>query len=300
MNKSAAYIAAVIAATLMGCLGFFVRESECSAQGCAFARFFIGLLMVSAVWGGRMAMHKERPSFSLCAFISGVSISLCILFYFLALDHIGLGITVLLIYIGPVLAALGESLVERRMPPVGDIVLILIAACGVSLVSVFAPATGQPSESTNLGFLFALGSGVGLASYIVCNRYIPARITLVSRTFWQFASATMVLFFPLILLPEPYARLDIGWPFLLCIGVMGFAVLILVAYATRKLTAIEYGTISYLEPALAVALGFFLYHEEISAGQWIGFALVILASVSKSFLPAHNYRRHEPHHSHSR
>lgn len=288
MNKGAGYLAAAISACLMGTLGGFVRASECSAEGCSFARFFIGLLMVAALWSYRIATGREKPEVSAFSLVSGVCIALCILFYFLAINYMGIGITVLLIYAGPVLAALGEACVERRLPPRRDVLLILIAAVGVGMVSAFAPSVPQPGERPHLGFAFALAAGCCYAAYIVCNRLIGRDITLVARTFWQFVAATVVLLFPLMLSPHPYAHLDVGWPFLLCIGATGFAVLVLVAFAMRRLTAIEFGTISYLEPAIAVALGFFLYGEQIEPGQWVGFSLVILASSAKSVIPSKN------------
>lgn len=242
--------------------------------------------MISVLLCVRLLNGKEKPVVSGFAFISGACISLCILFYFWAINYMGLGITVLLIYAGPVLAAMVEALVERRLPPRQDVLLLLMAAVGVGLVSLFAQPDTQPGANPHLGFTFAMSAGACYAAYIVFNRLTPGHISLVIRTFWQFVAATLVLLIPLMTAPHPYAHLDTGWLFLLCIGAMGFAVLMLVAFSVRRLTAIEFGTISYLEPALAVALGFFLYDEHIAAGQWFGFSLVIAASALKSFLPS--------------
>ncbi len=289
MNKTncSALIAAIVAAVLMGVLGFFVRETQCSAQGCSFARFIIGLLLITPMaWSSRTAEGK-RFAWSLPAALSGAGISLCILFYFLAITQISVGIAALLLYTGPVFAAAGEALLRRSLPPRRDMGLMLASAAGIILVTICAgePAAEQPSSA--MGYVYGLLSGVCYAAYILLNRQIPGSISLSLRTFWQFAAGSLVLLVPLLLTDAPYAGLSSGWPYLLCIGVLqGFAVLLLVAYAVRHLTAIEFGTISYLEPAVAVALGWLVYGESITPGQWCGFALVLGASALQSLLPS--------------
>ncbi len=285
-NNYSALIAAIVAAVLMGVLGFFVRETHCSAQGCSFARFLIGMVLIVPLVFCRRAEGGARLPFSLPAVVSGAGISLCILFYFLAITQISVGIAALLLYTGPVFAAVGESLLRRSLPPRRDIMLMLASAAGIVLVTVCArtPAADQVQEP--MGYAYGLLSGVCYAAYILLNRQIPGHISLAVRTFWQFAAGSLVLLVPLLCTAEPYAGLSTGWPYLLCIGVLqGFAVLLLVAYAVRRLTAIEFGTISYLEPAVAVALGWLVYGESITPGQWCGFALVLGASALQSFLP---------------
>lgn len=289
MNKTncSALIAAVIAAVLMGVLGFFVRETHCSAQGCSFARFIIGLVLIIPLVCCHKAPGAGRLPFSLPAVLSGAGISLCILFYFLAITQISVGIAALLLYTGPVFAAVGESLLRRSLPPRRDVLLMLASAAGIVLVTVCAgiPAAEQVQEP--MGYAYGLLSGVCYAAYILLNRQIPGLISLSVRTFWQFAAGSLVLLVPLLLTDTPYAGVSTGWPYLLCIGVLqGFAVLLLVAYAVRRLTAIEFGTISYLEPAVAVALGWVVYGESITPGQWCGFALVLGASALQSLLPS--------------
>lgn len=289
MNKTncSALIAAVIAAVLMGVLGFFVRETHCSAQGCSFARFIIGLVLIIPLVCCHKAPGAGRLPFSLPAVLSGAGISLCILFYFLAITQISVGIAALLLYTGPVFAAVGESLLRRSLPPRRDVLLMLASAAGIVLVTICAGAPAADQVQEPMGYAYGLLSGVCYAAYILLNRQIPGHISLAVRTFWQFAAGSLVLLVPLMLTDTPYAGVGTGWPYLLCIGVLqGFAVLLLVAYAVRRLTAIEFGTISYLEPAVAVALGWVVYGESITPGQWCGFALVLGASALQSLLPS--------------
>lgn len=286
MNRQGAFLAAAVAAFLMGALGFFVRESACSAQGCAFVRFLVGLVLVGGLLVAQVWRGRGCAAFSWQAALSGVGISLCILFYFLAIQGISVGIAALLLYTGPVFAVVGEAMLARRMPPRRDCGLIVLAVAGIVAVTVFAGGDAAGGSGAQ-GWVYGVLSGVCYAAYILLNRNIPAGVGLVQRTFWQFVAGCVVLALPLAGTAAPFAGLEQGWPYLLCIGVcQGFLVMLLIAYAVKHLTAIQYGTISYLEPAVAVLLGWFIYAEQLTAGQWCGFVLVIAASAAQSLLPS--------------
>lgn len=95
----------------------------------------------------------------------------------------------------------------------------------------------------------------------------------------------MVLLIPLSFTAGALNNLSSGWPWLLGIGLcQGVGVLVLVAFAMRKLSSLEFGIVSCLEPLEAALIGFFVYSEVIMAGQWCGFALVLSAILAKSVL----------------
>lgn len=287
MNRlnSSAFLAAVLAAFLMGSLGFFVRESACSAQACSFVRFAVGLVLVTCLLGWQRLRGQGSFSFSWQSAVSGAGISLCILFYFLAIQSISVGIAALLLYTGPVFAVLGEAVLNRSLPPKRDAVLIAMSVAGIVAVSVFADG-GTGSGDNAVGLVYGLLSGVCYAAYILLTRHIPRQVTLVQRTFWQFVAGCVLLAVPLVGTDNALAGVAQGWPYLLCIGLFqGFLVMLLIAYAVRHLTAVQFGTISYLEPAVAVLLGWLIYAELLTVGQWCGFALIIAASAAQSLLP---------------
>ena len=137
-HDSSAFLSAVLAAVLMGSLGFFVRESACSAQACSFVRFAVGLVLVTGLLGWLRSRGRGSFAFSWQSAVSGAGISLCILFYFLAIQSISVGIAALLLYTGPVFAVLGEAVLNRSLPPRRDGLLIFLSVAGIVAVSVFA------------------------------------------------------------------------------------------------------------------------------------------------------------------
>ena len=288
-SNGKAYISATVAAILMGVLGVFVKESNCSAQTCAFLRFAIGLLLVLPLY----LLRPGSKAFSWQSVVSGIGISLCILFYFYAICGLSVGVAALLLYTGPVFAAAGEAVICRRMPGARDFLLMLASLAGIALVC--GPGVGAGGQA--LDVVFGILSGVCYAAYILFNRLIPRGVSMLRRTFWQFAAGVAVLAGPFLMQESPLEHVDTGWPHLLCIGVLqGFLVLVLVAYAVKHLPAIRYGTIAYLEPVLAVALGWLVYQDTMSPLQWLGVVLVLAASAAQSLLPQETKTPSSPQH----
>lgn len=277
-----AMLAAMLAAILMGALCIFVRESKCSAQVCSFSRFSVGFLLIGGAAVCQWLRGRIRLGFSPAAFASGISIGLCILFYFLAIRYTSAGIAALLPATGPLLAAVWEAALERRLPPRRDVGMILTAGVGIVLVSYFSPQAA-PGHNDSLGICYGMLCGLCYSFYLVLNRCMSAQVQMMQRLFWQSAAGTLVLLVPLLTQPTPLSAVLQGWPWLLGIGLLqGVGVLALVAYAMRHLSSLEFGIISCLEPTEATLLGWAVYAEVIMPGQWPGFALVMATILVKS------------------
>ena len=286
MNKGylSAFLAATLAAMLMGSLCIFVRESGCSALACSLSRFAIGLVSIGLFGVVMLVRGKGSLRFSGKSFISGIGISLCILCYFLAIKETSAGVAALLPATGPLFAAVWEALLEHHLPPKRDALLILTAGLGIVLVSLLSGSTAS-GQNDALGIIYGLLSGLFYSLYIVLNRFMGQEITLLQRTFWQSAAGTLVLLLPLGFTTGTFEGVAAGWPWLLGIGLcQGVGVLVLVAYAMRKLSSLEFGIVSCLEPTEAALIGMMLYAEVILPGQWCGFALVLSAILAKSVL----------------
>lgn len=277
-----ALLAAMVAAMLMGALCIFVRESGCSAQLCSFARFSVGFLLIGGAAVYQRVRRHTNLRFSPASFASGMSIGLCILFYFLAIQHTSAAIAALLPATGPLLSAVWEALLKRRLPPRRDVIMILTAGVGILLVAHFS-AHNVPGHDDAMGITYGMLCGLCYSFYLVLNRCMSAEVQMMQRLFWQSAAGTLVLLAPLLTMESPWAGLSDGWPCLVGIGILqGVGVLALVAYAMRHLNSLEFGIISCLEPTEATLLGWAVYAEAIMPGQWPGFVLVLGTILAKS------------------
>lgn len=277
---------AILSAILMGALGYFVRESSVSAGGCAFIRFLTGLVLV----GGVMVCARAKFNFSRGSFFSGMAISVCILLYFLALQQTTLGTAAFLLYLGPIFATLGEAVLMRKCPPRTEIALIALALTGLICVSVFSGSDATTTAQNNqLGIFLGIGAGLSYAAYIVLMRQVAPEVGVLQRTFWQFLAGTLVIAVYLLFTQAPFAYIETGWPYLIVIGVChGFLVLLLVAYAVKHLTAIQFGTISYIEPLVAALVGFFVWSEKMTLLQGVGYLLIVVSTLLQSIIHIHH------------
>ncbi len=275
-------LAAVMAAFLMGSLCIFIRESHCSAQLCSFARFGVGFLFIGVVAAVLKFCNGSSLRFSPGAFASGVSIGLCILFYYQALRSTSASIAALLPATGPLLAAVWESLLEKHLPPRRDMILLVTAGLGILLVTWFA-SDDKPGDQNAFGIMCGMLCGLFYSFYIVLSRFMHAEVTMLRRLFWQSAAGTLALVGPLCAADNVFQGWQTGWPWLLGIGLLqGVGVLTLVAFAMRRLTSLEFAIVSCLEPTEATFLGWLVYAEIILPGQWLGFFLVLFTIVAKS------------------
>ncbi|MFD1825048.1 MULTISPECIES: EamA family transporter RarD [Mumia] len=74
-------------------------------------------------------------------------------------------------------------------------------------------------------------------------------------------------------------------------GVVTAAPLLLFGAAATRLSLTSLGLLQYLAPILQFAFGVLLFHEEMTTGRWIGFALVWLALVIITVEAARHRRR---------
>lgn len=273
--RTKSILAALVAAVLMGCLGFLVRKTGTDAAVVAFFRFSIGFVLMSCVVLYYWRKKQEKVGFSPSSFFSGISIGLCILFYFFALQNTSIGLAAFVMYLGPVFAIIGEAVMRRRLPGVREWLIIVLAFSGFVMISSLGDA-----EGLNKGTLYALLSGIFYGGYILINRFIPGQITLPVRVFWQFLAAVVAIGLVLLCTGCSFAGVATGWPYVLTIGVVqGFAVLLLTGYAIKHLSAIEFGALSYAEPLVALLLGIVLYDESMTSIQIVGIMLIVAGMV---------------------
>ena len=128
------------------------------------------------------------------------------------------------------------------------------------------------------GYGWGIGSAVCYALFIVLNRNMPVEMPALTRSFFQLSVGALVV---VPFLDSSILNLtskDFYW--LMAIGVFhGCIALPLVVLALKNLKAVEYGTISYIEPLVASLVGFTLYAESLTPLQFIGCAIVLFGGM---------------------
>ena len=191
--------------------------------------------------------------------------------FYLSIDRLPLGIAVSFEFIGPLSVALYYA--RQKF----DFVWVGLAIVGLVLLFPF----DQASQSLDpLGIVFALGAGAFWAIYIVAGQK-PSGVS---------GNHTVCLgMFVGILCLLPIA-LFTGMPasvfepsnliYFIALAVLASALpFSLEMIALRNLSALSFGTLMSVEPAIAALSGFVFLGEQLLWTQWLALTVIITASI---------------------
>ena len=226
---------------------------------------FASVLLV-LLWRPTLRGHERGDLWLAGAF--GLTLAAMNLTFYEALDHIPLGPTVTLEFIGP----LGVAIYGSRRPL--DLLWVVLAAGGILLLA----APGGSGLNTT-GVILALVAGGFWAIYILLS--VRTGQVFPGGTGLALAMAVAAV----LILPFGIAQGGSGLlePAVLA-GGFGAAVLSsLIPYsleleALRRLPAHVFGVLMSTEPAVAAIAGLLLLGEVLKANEWAGIVLVIVAS----------------------
>lgn len=263
----------VLSAICFGVMAFAAKLASASAVGgaqVAAVRFALGLLPVLLLPGiRRRAFTWQRRDL---LFYRGVFGGTAVLLYFLAIDHVPVGLATLLNYTAPVFSGLfaalfiGEPVRPRVLPA------LAVALLGVFLV---VRAHAGPGELARLGPWAA----VGLLSAVLSGAAVTA-IRVARRTEGSWAVYTSfnglgllaTAPFALYAWSAPGAR---GWLALVAVGAFSMAAQLLMTYAYRWVDNLRAGVIALLAVFVAMALGASVLGEPVTPLSLLGSALTV-------------------------
>lgn len=193
------------------------------------------------------------------------------LLFYLSIDRLPLGIAVSFEFIGPLSVALFYA--RQKF----DFVWVGLAILGLVLLFPFDQAA-QPLDP--IGIAFALGAGACWALYIVAGQR-PSGISG-NHTVCLGMFVGMLVLMPIALFAgmpahtfEPMSLL-----YFVALAILASALpFTLEMIALRNLSALSFGTLMSLEPAIAALSGLVFLGETLLWTQWLALATIISASV---------------------
>ena len=205
----------------------------------------------------------------------GIALAGMNMLFYLSIDRLPLGIAVSFEFIGPLSVALFAA--RRKF----DFVWVGLAILGLILLFPFDQAAQQLDP---IGILFALGAGACWALYIVAGQK-PSGISGNHTVCLGMLVGTLILM-PIALFAgipahtfEPMSLL-----YFVALAVLASALpFTLEMIALRNLTALSFGTLMSLEPAIAALSGFIFLHEQLLWTQWLALAVIITASMGCTY-----------------
>ena len=237
----------------------------------AFVRFLFGLGACAAISVRRPLRARNRTGL----FWRGVFGGSAVLLYFLTIEHLPVGIATLLNYTAPVFTAVWAALFLGEPLDASSVGALATATAGVALVSLGA-SRGSPVGATRwilVGALSAVLSGAAVAVIRQVRKTDGAW-----EVFAAFCAAgALITGVPAVhgwILPS--AR---EWWLLLGVGASSVVAQMGLTWSMRYVRAAPAGIVQQLTPVAAIALGWLVYEDRISALSAVGAALA-LAGVS--------------------
>jgi inner membrane transporter RhtA len=237
-----------------------------------FVRLGLGALLLAPIlkpWNLRVA-RRQWPLLLAYSAVLG-AMNLC---FYLAVQRIPLGIAVALEFIGPL--GLAISMSHRRM----DLLWVALAIFGLSLLLPVAQVFHRGARPLDgLGVLFALAAAALWAAYgLLARRIGNSQGTSIIGLGMAIAALLML----------PVAVLQPGT--LSITPHLAVAAVVMALFSSALPFSLEmialtgmplrvYGTFTSLEPALGTLMGLIVLAELPTAGQLLGIAAIVVASL---------------------
>jgi inner membrane transporter RhtA len=235
--------------------------------GAAALRLLFGSLMLLALVRPWRNWPRKAPLVSMLGL--GAAMAGAIQMFYLAIDHLPLGIAIAIQFLGPLAIAVFGS---RRLV---DLIWAVLAAAGVwCLVAV-----GKTGERIDLiGVAWAIGAGASWAGYILLGRRVTA-------SFGNSTAAIAVSIAAIIIIPIGYANVGSALfsidliPLALLVALFSAAIpFSLEFFAMPRMPPRVFAVFMSIEPAFGVLFGFLILHESLTIVQIAGISMVILAA----------------------
>ena len=245
----------------------------------------LAFLVICGLWlkaSGRFRWLERRAQ--LVCFGAGVAYTSGSAGLLLSLLYLPVSLAILIFFTFPLLTALLESILDRRLPGLGQFACLLAALTGLA-VALEVERFAFPPE----GVIFAAIGAVGVAvSYVWTGRALPgadsavmtfhmAITGLVGAAFYVAATGSFAL-------PVDGGAGISGWAALV-VAVVGFAVAFFAMFrGVHLIGPASTAMVMNLEPVFTIALAVALLAEALSGRKLIGAALVLAAVVASQLL----------------
>ena len=227
------------------------------------------LALIFKIWQLNFKQVKWKAIISYGLALAGMNA----LFY-LSIDRLPLGIAVSFEFIGPLSVALYHA--RQKF----DFVWVGLAILGLALLFPFE----QSHSLDPIGIALALGAGACWALYIIAGQK-PTGISG-NHTVCLGMFVGMLCLMPIALfMGMPSAVFEpSNFIYFIALAILASALpFSLEMIALRNLSALSFGTLMSIEPAIAALSGFIFLGEQLLWTQWLALATIISASVGCTY-----------------
>ncbi len=269
---------------VFGSVGLFIRYIPLPASVIAFSRALFGGLFLCLVAALRH-IHLSRKAIAAnlpYLLTSGIIMGWNWIFLFRAMQTTTVAVAIICYYLAPVFVVLLSPLVLKERITAAQFGAVLMALCGMVLVSGLLEQQGSV-PITGIGY--GIAAAVFYAGVILCNKKFRG-LSAYESTIVQLAAAALVLV-PYILLTEDLTRLSCT-PFQLALLMILSLVVTGLTYAMffgslPYLSGQTIAVYTYIDPITAVLLSALVLKEPLTLSVLLGAILILGATLIVEF-----------------
>lgn len=278
--KGIVYVA--LGAASYGMLATFVRMAYSEGFTTAevtvsqFVYGLLGLFLVMLLTRKADAVLPSRKEV-VRLMIAGTSMGFTSLFYYISVRYIPVSIAIVLLMQTVWMGVVAEAVLERRFPPAGRIIAVLVVLLGTMLAVNAFGATG----SLDLRGLFwgLLAAASFTATMFTANR-IALGVRAEVRSLFMLCGGAVIVFSAAAVTTESAFDMGIFLKWGILLALFGTVIPPILLNKGFPLAGIGPGSIvSSLELPVSVTMAWIFLGEEVRAVQWLGIALIIAAIV---------------------
>jgi drug/metabolite transporter (DMT)-like permease len=186
------------------------------------------------------------------------------------------GLAALIIAATPIWTAIVTTFIDKQLPTLKMVAALLVGFAGMAVLSIPILSSGVRADTLSIIGLLGAGLSWGTGS-VLQSRYQVKLSTAVSAGYQQFIGGLGLFFIALLLnepLPQPVMDAWFAWGYLLLFGsILAFTSFV---NALRLLPTKIVMTYPYVNPVIAVFLGWIILDEGVSLWTLGGATLILL------------------------
>ena len=277
MNQRKARLSLILAMSIFGTIGLFVRSISVSSAELALYRGVIAAVLLSGyflITRAKMNLASIRKELPLLL-LSGMAMGVNWILLFEAYKYTTVSVATLSYYFAPVIVTVACPILFKEKMGKMQWLCFGMSTLGLALITGVGDLSAGSSHLT--GVAFGLGAAVFYATVMLLNKRIRG-VTGLQRTYLQFLAAIVILL-PYVLCTGGFTLGSLngaGWVNLMIVGCIhtGFAYCLYFP-SIKDLPGQETAILSYIDPLLACVLSVALLGESMTVVQLLGGALIL-------------------------
>lgn len=283
-QRKGAYVKYVAALLLFGSNGIVAASIAMTSYEIVFLRTLIGSLLLIAVFvvmRGRLTVFRSRRDLW-CMIASGVSTGASWIFLYEAYQRVGVSVSSLIYYCGPILVMALSPLLFKERLTAHKVVCFAVVLMGTVLVNGIVLQEGGDFW----GLVFATASAVAHAFMVIFNKLADRTQGLENPMLQLVLSFLIVAVYLLAVQGPQLAVPGNDWPAIVFLGLVNTGLGCYLYFSSlAHLSAQTVVVLGYLEPLSAVVLAMVLLGEPLGALQLIGAGLILGGAFAAELRP---------------